>query len=126
MGAFADGLAEATAGNATVAALALLWFSGFASAIVDNIPYTATAIPVVQRLIASGMHTDALWWCLSLGACLGGNMTIIGASANVVVANMADRAGYRITFVQFLRYGIAVFASSLIVSTVYVWVRYFA
>jgi Na+/H+ antiporter NhaD/arsenite permease-like protein len=126
VGTFADGLAEATAGNAAVAAIALLWFSGFASAIVDNIPYTATAIPVVERLIGSGMHTDALWWCLSLGACLGGNMTIIGASANVVVANMADRAGYRITFIQFFRYGFAVFASSMLVSTVYVWVRYFA
>jgi Na+/H+ antiporter NhaD/arsenite permease-like protein len=126
VGRFADGLAEATAGNSAIAVIALLWFSGFASAIVDNIPYTATAIPVVDRLVSSGMHTNALWWALSLGACLGGNLTIIGASANVVVANMADRAGHPIRFAQFLRYGAAVFASSLAISTVYLWVRYFA
>jgi Na+/H+ antiporter NhaD/arsenite permease-like protein len=76
--------------------------------------------------VDSGMHTNALWWALSLGACLGGNLTIIGASANVVVANMADRAGHPIRFVVFLRYGAAVFASSLMISTVYLWVRYFA
>lgn len=126
VGRFADGLAEATKGDAAIAAIALLWFSGIVSAVVDNIPYTATAIPVVHRLVDSGMHTNALWWALSLGACLGGNLTIIGASANVVVANMADRAGQPIRFVQFLRYGAAVFASSLIISTVYLWVRYFA
>ena len=126
VGRFADALAEATKGDAALAAIALLWFSGFVSAIVDNIPYTATAIPVVHRLVDSGMHTNALWWALSLGACLGGNLTIIGASANVVVANMADRAGTPIRFAQFLRYGAAVFASSLVISTVYLWVRYFA
>jgi Na+/H+ antiporter NhaD/arsenite permease-like protein len=126
VGRFADGLADATKGDAAVAAIALLWFSGIVSAVVDNIPYTATAIPVVDRLVSSGMHTDALWWALSLGACLGGNLTIIGASANVVVANMADRAGQPIRFAQFLRYGAAVFASSLLISTVYLWVRYFA
>ena len=126
VGRFADALAEATKGDAALAAIALLWFSGIVSAVVDNIPYTATAIPVVDRLVSSGMHTNALWWALSLGACLGGNLTIIGASANVVVANMADRAGQPIRFAQFLRYGAAVFASSLIISTVYLWVRYFA
>ena len=122
----ADALAEATAGNAAVAAIALLWFSAFASAIVDNIPYTATAIPVVGRLVEGGMHTDALWWALSLGACLGGNLTIVGASANVVVANIADRAGHPIRFAEFLRHGAAVFASSLAISSLYLWVRYLA
>jgi Na+/H+ antiporter NhaD/arsenite permease-like protein len=122
----ADALAEATAGNAAVATIALLWFSAFASAIVDNIPYTATAIPVVGRLVDSGMHTDALWWALSLGACLGGNLTIVGASANVVVANIADRAGHPIRFAEFLRYGAAVFASSLVIASAYLWVRYLA
>ena len=121
---FADALAEATAGNVTVATIALLWFSAGASAVVDNIPYTATAIPVVHRLTQGGMNNDALWWALSLGACLGGNLTIIGASANVVVANMAARAGYRVTFAQFFKYGAAVFFSSIAISTVYLWVRY--
>ncbi len=124
VGGFADALAEATKGNSAVASVALLWFSAVASAVVDNIPYTATAIPVVERLVAGGMHTEALWWSLALGACLGGNLTVVGASANVVVANMAARAGHPIGFVQFLRYGAAVSASSLIISTAYVWIRY--
>ena len=123
---FADALAEATQGNVAVATIALLWFSAGASAVVDNIPYTATAIPVVQRLVVGGMDNNALWWALSLGACLGGNLTIIGASANVVVANMSDRAGYRISFAYFFKYGVAVFLSSIAISTVYLWVRYLA
>jgi Na+/H+ antiporter NhaD/arsenite permease-like protein len=126
VGGFADTLAEATQGDAAVAAIALLWFSAGASAIVDNIPYTATAIPVVERLVETGMRADPLWWSLALGACLGGNLTIVGASANVVVANLADRAGHRIGFLEFLRYGVAVVAASLAISTAYVWVRYLA
>ncbi len=122
----ADDLAAATQGDVTVAAIALLWFSAIASAIVDNIPYTATAIPVVERLAAGGMEARPLWWSLALGACLGGNLTIIGASANVVVANLADRAGQPIRFGIFLRYGAAVVAASLVISTVYVWARYLA
>ncbi len=124
VGGFADRLAEATRGNAAVASIALLWFSAVASAVVDNIPYTATAIPVVQQLIADGVHTQSLWWSLALGACLGGNLTIIGASANVVVANMSDRAGYPIRFMHFLKYGAATFVVSIGISTVYIWLRY--
>jgi Na+/H+ antiporter NhaD/arsenite permease-like protein len=124
VGAIADSLATATAGNATVAAIALLWFSAFASAIVDNIPYTASAIPVVARLVADGLPAQPLWWSLALGACLGGNLTIVGASANVVVANLAARAGYPIRFAEFVRYGAVVVVLSLIISTGYVWLRY--
>jgi Na+/H+ antiporter NhaD/arsenite permease-like protein len=124
VGGIADGLATATAGNTAVASVALLWFSAVASAIVDNIPYTATAIPVIQRLIDDGLQANALWWSLALGACLGGNLTIVGASANVVVASMAARAGYPIRFFEFLRYGAVVVAISLAISTGYVWVRY--
>ena len=124
VGGLADALADATAGDAAVAAIALLWFSAIASAIVDNIPYTATAIPVVERLAETGMRAEPMWWSLALGACLGGNLTIVGASANVVVANLADRAGHRIRFVEFLRYGAAVVAASLVISTAYVWIRY--
>jgi Na+/H+ antiporter NhaD/arsenite permease-like protein len=93
-------------------------------AIVDNIPYTATAIPVVDELILSGLPAEPLWWSLALGACLGGNLTIVGASANVVVANLAKRAGYPIRFFDFLKYGSVVVAESLIISTLYLWVRY--
>jgi Na+/H+ antiporter NhaD/arsenite permease-like protein len=124
VGGIADGLADATAGRPEIATIGLLWFSAIASAVVDNIPYTATAIPVVQRLIETGLAADPLWWSLALGACLGGNLTIVGASANIVVANLAARDGHAITFGQFLRYGSAVVVVSLVISTAYVWVRY--
>jgi len=124
IGGVADALADATAGRLDIAAIGLLWLSAIASAVVDNIPYTATAIPVVERLIEGGMEAAPLWWSLALGACLGGNLTIVGASANIVVANMAARDGHPITFLQFFRYGLVVVLVSLVISTVYVWVRY--
>ncbi len=89
VGGIATALADAVGGDLTIATMAILWFSAGASAIVDNIPYTATAIPIVQGLIDSGLAGDVLWWSLALGACLGGNLTIVGASANIVVANLA-------------------------------------
>ncbi|HET9344969.1 MAG TPA: ArsB/NhaD family transporter [Candidatus Limnocylindrales bacterium] len=124
VGGVADRLAELTGGRADVATIGILWFSALASGIVDNIPYTVTAIPVVQRLIETGLDPNPLWWALALGACLGGNLTIIGASANVVVANLAQRDGHTITFRQFFRYGSVVVLMSLLISTVYLWVRY--
>jgi Na+/H+ antiporter NhaD/arsenite permease-like protein len=124
VGGIATALADAVGGDLTLATMAILWFSAIASAVVDNIPYTATAIPIVQGLIDAGLANDVLWWALALGACLGGNLTIVGASANIVVANLAERDGHKITFWQFFRYGSAVVALSLIVSTAYLWVRY--
>jgi Na+/H+ antiporter NhaD/arsenite permease-like protein len=122
--AIADGLIELTDGDATVTTIGLLWLSGIASAIVDNIPYTTTMIPVVERLGASGMPIEPLWWSLALGACLGGNATIVGASANVVTANLAGRAGHPIGFILFFRYGVVVAVISLVISTVYLYARY--
>jgi Na+/H+ antiporter NhaD/arsenite permease-like protein len=124
VGGVADSIARATSGNIGLASIALLWFSALASALVDNIPYTATAIPVVERLVSDGLAAEPLWWSLALGACLGGNLTIVGASANVVVANLAGRAGYQIGFVEFIRYGAVVVLASLLISTAYVWFRY--
>ncbi len=124
VGGIATALADAVGGDITVATMAVLWFSAGASAIVDNIPYTATAIPIVQGLIDSGLTGDVLWWALALGACLGGNLTIVGASANIVVANLAQRDGHPITFWVFFRYGLAVVLMSLVVSTLYLWLRY--
>jgi Na+/H+ antiporter NhaD/arsenite permease-like protein len=120
----AEALADATGGRQDLATISLLWFSALASAVVDNIPYTATAIPVVESLIDSGIDGNALWWSLALGACLGGNLTIVGASANIVVANLAARDGHPITFMQFLRYGSVVVLASLLISTLYLWIRY--
>ena len=124
IGGIADALAEAAGGDLTVVAMGMLWFSALASAIVDNIPYTATAIPVVQQLADSGLEAEPMWWALALGACLGGNLTIVGASANIVVANLAARDGHPITFMQFFRYGLGVVVVSLLISTAYVYVRY--
>ena len=126
VGGIAEALAQASGGDLTVATMGLLWFSAIASAIVDNIPYTATAIPIVQQLADSGLSAEPLWWSLALGACLGGNLTIVGASANIVVANLAARDGHPITFMQFFRYGSVVVVVSMLISTVYVWLRYLA
>jgi Na+/H+ antiporter NhaD/arsenite permease-like protein len=122
----ADTLLSATGGDATVATLGLLWLSGIASAIVDNIPYTATMIPLVEQLGQSGLPKEPLVWSLALGADLGGNATIVGASANVVVANVAARAGHPISFGHFLRYGSIIVVESLLISSVYLWLRFLA
>jgi Na+/H+ antiporter NhaD/arsenite permease-like protein len=124
--ALAEGLVDASGGRADVATMALLWFSAIASAIVDNIPYTATAIPVVQHFAETGINAEPLWWALALGACLGGNLTIVGASANVVVSNISRQAGQPITFGQFLKYGSVTVLLSMVISTVYLWARYLA
>jgi Na+/H+ antiporter NhaD/arsenite permease-like protein len=120
----ADGLFQLTGGEPTSTSLALLWLSAVASGIVDNIPYTATVIPVVQGLGERGVELEPLWWSLALGADFGGNATIIGASANVIIANLATRSGHAIGFWQFMRYGVATVVLSLVIATIYVLVRY--
>jgi Na+/H+ antiporter NhaD/arsenite permease-like protein len=122
--AVADALIANTSGNATLATIGLLWVSGIASAIIDNIPYTATMIPVVQELGRRDVMIEPLWWALALGACLGGNATIIGASANVVVANLAGKAGHPITFRAFIRYGGLIAVLSLVIASLYMYLRY--
>jgi len=119
----ARGLLGLTGGDLRLTTMVLLWLSGVASAIVDNIPYTATMVPIVQQLGAS-MPTGPLWWALALGACLGGNATIVGASANVIVAGLAERAGYPISFAAFLKYGLIITIESLLIASVYIWLRY--
>jgi len=120
----ANALFEGTGGDPTVTSLALLWVSAVASGVIDNIPYTATVIPVVQQLGARGLDVEPLWWSLALGADMGGNATIIGASANVIIASLASRAGSPIHFRQFLRYGVAMVVLSLAISTLYIYLRY--
>ncbi|MEK6719177.1 MAG: ArsB/NhaD family transporter [Chloroflexota bacterium] len=124
--AVADTLLRVTAGDAAVTTLGVLWVSGIASGLVDNIPYTAAVIPLVERLGASGVEVAPLWWALSLGANLGGNATIIGASANVIVVNVAKEGGHPIRFGQFFRYGAIVVLESLILASAYLWIRYLA
>jgi Na+/H+ antiporter NhaD/arsenite permease-like protein len=121
--AVAEAALRLTGGNLHVTSLLLLWFSALASGIVDNIPYTATMIPIVENL-GQSMPIMPLWWSLALGACLGGNATLVGAAANVVVANLADKSGHPISFRRFLGYGLATTAMSLLLATGYVWLRY--
>ena len=124
IGAFAAGLLGVTGGDPLLTSLGLIWAGGILSGIVDNIPYTAAMIPVVQQLGASGMDVGPLWWSLALSADLGGNATIIGASANIVIVNLAARAGQPIGFRRFLPYGVATVVLSLAISSLYVWLRY--
>ena len=121
------GLHLSADGTLLFAALLVLWVSGALSAVVDNIPYVAVAIPLVGRL-ASELQGDVqiLWWALALGACLGGNGTPIGASANVVVTGLADRAGSPISFRQFTRFGAAMTRLTLLIATGFLAVRLWA
>jgi Na+/H+ antiporter NhaD/arsenite permease-like protein len=125
-----DALAGGIAGFADDDPLAftgvLLWGSGLLSGIVDNIPFVAAMSPVVADIIGPDGAPQHLWWALALGADLGGNATLIGASANVVVAGIAARNGTPISFWRFTRYGLVIAAATLAVSTGYVWLRYFA
>ena len=119
----ADAILRLTGGNLRLTATALLWFSGLASGIVDNIPYTATMLPLVESL-GRAMPAGPLWWALAMGADFGGNLTLIGASANLVIATVAERAGHPITFRSFLKYGLSATAAVLLLCTAYLWLRY--
>jgi len=119
----ADAALRLTGGNLTLTSILLIWFSAIASGIVDNIPYTATMIPIVKSL-GQVMSADPLWWSLALGACLGGNLTLVGAAANVVVASMAEKSGHPISFKLFLRYGVITTIVSLVLASGYTWLRY--
>ncbi|MBR2069661.1 MAG: ArsB/NhaD family transporter [Candidatus Gastranaerophilales bacterium] len=117
---------DITHGSQSMASMIILWASGILSGIIDNIPYTATMAPMIATIEQSMGHAyvHPLWWSLALGACLGGNMTIIGAAANVIVSENAAKAGHPISFMKFLKYGIIVTAISLAISTVYIYFRF--
>jgi Na+/H+ antiporter NhaD/arsenite permease-like protein len=118
--------AAAFDGRLGLATFVLLWGSAALSAIVDNIPYVASMSPIVSELVASDGTAGGqiLWWALALGAGLGGNATAIGASANVVVLGLAERAGHRISFWQFTRYGLVVTVITVAIAMPYLWLRY--
>ena len=119
----AESALRLTGGNVSLTSISLIWFSAIASGIVDNIPYTATMIPIVKSL-AQVMPAEPLWWSLVLGACLGGNLTIVGAAANVIVISLAEKSGHPISFSHFLRYGVITTFMSLVLASGYVWIRY--
>ena len=107
----------------TAELLGILWIGGFGSAIVDNIPFTTAMIPVVDGLVPAG-GDNAYWWALSLGACFGGNATIIAAAANVAASGLAERAGQPIGFTRFLKFGLPATLISLLLATAWVLVVY--
>ena len=114
-----------TNGDLTATSMLILWMSAYASAFIDNIPFVATLIPLIQDMGQMGMtNLDPVWWSLSLGACLGGNGTLIGASANVVVASMAAQRGKPISFISFMKIALPMMTLSIAISSVYIWLRY--
>lgn len=122
----AEWIIKVTQGSQTATSMIILWASGIISGIIDNIPYTATMSPMIVEIqkVMGSTYAYPLWWSLSLGACLGGNMTIIGAAANVIVSENAIKEGHPISFMKFLKYGTLVVAISLTISTVYIYLRF--
>lgn len=116
---------ELTKGNLFITTITILWVSAIASAFLDNIPFVATMIPLIKAMTASGqLDANPLWWALALGACLGGNGTIIGASANVIVTGIMAREGRPVSFMSFMRIGFPIMIVSIIISTIYLILFY--
>jgi Na+/H+ antiporter NhaD/arsenite permease-like protein len=123
IGEVADGVASVTDGDRTAELLGITWISALGSGLVDNIPFTTAMIPVVEELRGES-GDDAYWWALSLGACFGGNATLVAAAANVAAAGMAERAGRPVGFVEFLKVGIPATLLSIVIATAYIALRY--
>lgn len=114
-----------TSGNVTASTMLILWLSAIASAFIDNIPFVATLIPMIKEMGLMGMtNLEPLWWALSLGACLGGNGTLIGASANVVVAGMASAHGEKLSFIGYLKIAFPLMILSIVIASVYIFFKY--
>ena len=120
----ANGMLELVGDNEVLAIVLVLWASALISAFLDNIPFVATLIPMIQTLQQGGMDVLPLWWALSLGACLGGNGSLIGASANVVLAGVSAKNGYPITFMSYLKKGFPLMLLSVAICTVYLLIRF--
>jgi Na+/H+ antiporter NhaD/arsenite permease-like protein len=123
----ANQVISVTGGDMAVTALLILWVSAVASAVVDNIPFVATMIPLIESMaptFGGSENLDPLWWSLALGACLGGNGSLVGASANLIVAGFAERAGHRIKFLPFMFLAFPLMLVSIVIATVYVYFRY--
>ena len=124
----ANRLVTVTGGDLPTTGYVILWGSAFLSAIIDNIPFVATMIPLIKNMGASYGGADKiepLWWSLSLGACLGGNGTLIGASANLTVAGIAERNGIPFRFLTYTMYAFPMMLVSIVISHAYLWWRYF-
>ncbi|WP_018757346.1 ArsB/NhaD family transporter [Paenibacillus terrigena] len=116
---------ELTGGDPLMTSMLILWLSAIASAFLDNIPFVATMIPMIQDMGTMGItNLEPLWWSLALGACLGGNGTLVGASANLIVAGLAGKEGYPISFMKYLKIGFPLMILSIVLSSIYLYVRY--
>lgn len=116
---------DLTGGELVATSMLILWMSAIASAFMDNIPFVATMIPLIQEMGNMGVdNLEPLWWSLALGACLGGNGTLIGASANLITAGLSAKEGYPITFLKFLKYGFPLMLMSIVLSSIYIYLRY--
>lgn len=120
----ANGLIDATGGNVFVTMLVLLIGSAVISSFLDNIPFVATMIPILLAMESTGMDVAPLWWAVSLGACLGGNGTLIGASANVVLSDISKKNGYEITFAKFFKTGFPIMLLTILIAGVYLVIRF--
>ena len=120
----ADVIVNVTDGRPIFTMMIILWVSALLSSTLDNIPFVATMIPLIQSMGDSGMDITPLWWALSLGACLGGNGTLIGASANVVLTGISSKNGHPITYMEFLKIGFPAMILSLVICTIYMLIRF--
>jgi len=120
----AEAMISATGTHYVILMIVILWVSAICSAVLDNIPFVATLIPLIQTMASEGIDVWPLWWAVSIGACFGGNGTIIGASANVVLTGIAGRRGYPITFIDFLKIGGPMMILSIVLATIYLLVRF--
>ena len=120
----ADVVMDVTGGAPVMTMMIILWVSALLSATLDNIPFVATMIPLIQSMGDQGMDVMPLWWALSLGACLGGNGTLIGASANVVLSGISEKNGYPVTYMQFLKVGFPMMIMSIVLCSIYMLIRY--
>jgi Na+/H+ antiporter NhaD/arsenite permease-like protein len=125
IGSLAQKAVEITGGDVTLTSLLVLWLSAIVSSVLDNIPFVATMIPLIQNMGSMGVsNLDPVWWSLALGACLGGNGTLVGASANLIVAGLAAERGVHITFMKYFVVGFPIMLLTIVLSTVYVYLRY--
>lgn len=113
-----------THGNVVLTMFLILWISAVVSSFLDNIPFVATLIPLILTMQTKGMDVMPLWWATSLGACLGGNGTLIGASANVVLASVGQKHGYPITFIDYLKIGFPIMILTIIISSAYLLIKF--
>ncbi len=122
---FANAMLILTKGDLLVTTFVILWGAGIASAFLNNIPFVATMIPLITTLGANGMDVTPLWWALALGACFGGNGTIIGSSAGVIVAGVSKKQGYQIDFFSFMKVNFPMMILSLVISSICLYIKFF-